>query len=150
MIFFLICIKEIKCLQCPIFSKKYDIKTVIIFGYHPQQKLSSANYHIYDIEDVPSSTETMLSIMPNLIKIIDKSIKEKKKVLITCQAGRSRSITALALYLHHCCQETNNNKSMENILKFIYTRKTKILASYDELLMGINKGFSKMLLSQTN
>lgn len=140
----------------PHILQKYNIQTVVIFGYHPQKKLPNLDYHIYDIEDVPSSTENLLSIMPNLTKIIDKSIKEKKPVLISCIAGRSRSITALALYLYYCFQnannKTNNNDNdppptMEEILRFIYSKKTQILGSYQELLMGINQGFLTMLRS---
>jgi len=74
--------------------------SIIHLGYQPDTKVDNVNYYYLDLEDNAQSAERYFQdIMPKALLYIKNELDQGKKVLISCSAGRSRSVTLAICYL---------------------------------------------------
>ena len=81
--------------------QNYSIDNIFHFGFTATDKLSGVTYEYFDIEDNWSGLENIIATGKKLVNEIDNLLNDNKKVLVCCQAGRSRSATIIIMYLHH-------------------------------------------------
>lgn len=60
----------------------------------------------------------MLEALPNVIQLIDDNLKNNKKVIVHCLAGRQRSATVIAAYLM-----SKHGYSLQDAIEYIRTKK---------------------------
>ncbi len=97
---------------------------------------------ILNIDDDQSAwtvKDGMKDQLKNIFQLIDRARIEKKRLLIHCMAGRSRSALILTAYLMWSCQQ-----EYQVVLPFIRSRRLWVDLS-KELADILNKEFQEML-----
>lgn len=83
---------------------KYGIDCVLNLGGH-ETDLNKNKYKLYaqsiiTIDDIPQNAKRMLDeVIPYGVKFIDNCMKDRKRVLVHCAAGVSRSSTVVIAWL---------------------------------------------------
>lgn len=84
----------------PEILKDNNIDLIIHIGYQPDDKVDNVIYHYLDVDDnSQSANHYFTTICPETIKIIKKTIANDKRVLVSCSAGKSRSVSMILYYL---------------------------------------------------
>jgi hypothetical protein len=76
----------------------------------------SCKHEYFDLEDNSYSVEEMLKISDYVSNKIDKLINTET-ILVCCVAGKSRSASMIALYLHHKYPELSYEEIINNRIK---------------------------------
>jgi hypothetical protein len=79
--------------------KEFGITYIFNLGFTITNTCGCKNEY-FDLDDNSQSVQKMMSIGEYISKKIDKLI-QTEKILICCVAGKSRSASMVALYLHH-------------------------------------------------
>jgi hypothetical protein len=113
---------------------EFQITHVFCF-VEPSDKLPTIVYEPVELDDAPDCAEKLLEIGKKwCAKIRTLHENPQNKVLVTCQAGRSRSISIIVMYLMEKYPELTMGEIMDIITKVRYTI--------------INSGFWAMLLRE--
>ncbi len=80
-----------------------NISTIISIGCRPlENSYQNVNCYYYDIQDNGSKSNVEVfftKIIPEIHQIINNCLKQNMAVLVHCQAGMSRSATAIIMWL---------------------------------------------------
>ena len=113
--------------------ENYSIDHVFHFGFTRTEKLIGVCYEHFDIDDNWSGLEHIIAAGKKIVREIDDLLNNNKKVLVCCQAGRSRSATIIIMYLHH---------------KYPHDTYLDIVAKIKQVRsIGLNKTFEDYLIT---
>ena len=106
---------------------------------HYSIPLSKVTHHEFPIDDdyQEKTLETMRGYLIETEKIIDAAIKEKKRVLVHCAAGMSRSATVVLYYILKQTEGISARVRVERALRYVKTLRPCIFP---------NRGFLVLLL----
>lgn len=100
--------------------QEYNITYIFHFGFEiPKQILdndyfcNSCKHEYFDLEDNSQSVKEMLKISGYIIEKIGDLINTET-ILVCCVAGKSRSASMVALYLHHKYPELSYEEIIKN------------------------------------
>ncbi len=115
--------------------QKYGINFIFHIGFEIPKGIDTCQHEYFELEDRGSETSKMLEISDYIVKKINTLISSSYTVLVCCVAGRSRSASMIALYLH----SKYPNLSYEEIIN----KKIKPFRS-----ISINKNFEDAIRSK--
>ena len=81
------------------FLQSESISVILNVCETPNKKYENIEYHHFPLVDEP--TENIYKHFKTFFEIIDNALKEKKKILVHCFAGVSRSGTVIIGYIMH-------------------------------------------------
>lgn len=123
--------------------QEYNITYIFHFGFEIPKPIldndyfcKSCKHEYFDLEDNSQSVKEMLNISDYVTTKINELINTET-ILVCCVAGKSRSASMIALYLHHKYPEL----SYEEIIN---DRINKIRS------ISINKTFSEAIMQKIN
>lgn len=101
----------------PELLEENDIKNVISIGCYPPIYHKNINYYYYDFEDNESQINDFFqSILMDIHPFINECIEKNEKVLIHCNAGKSRSVSVVILWFM-IYQKMNYNQAFNYVLE---------------------------------
>lgn len=76
----------------------HDIHHVFHIGFNPDEYLDNVTYKHIDIDDNSQSADKLFDMLPNIHTLIKQNMASGN-TLVSCVAGRSRSVTIVMSYL---------------------------------------------------
>ena len=72
-----------------------------------------------DDEDIPEAVSAMVGAVSDFCKKVDTWLTEEKRVLVSCAAGVSRSVTMVIAYLIHRDQMVGKKASLFDYISYV-------------------------------